>query len=197
MTQTSYNNYISNLLYHYKEYSSQIEERLRVGDCKVEDMLLNLVIIHTYIDILSCVKLCEYDINDVLHCENCLSITQLQTIVTFLNEFFGVNYCIDFINGNSIYIPPGSCRCKSGDYTTTIDDVDNSKIWVSGDITSEIDSHTITLKSCDGLTTYIDAVAPSLFGVDVEGNTYLIFNAYKTYSWDRTIIYCMTININK
>ena len=97
MTLTSYNNYISNLLYHYKEYSSQIEERLRVGDCKVEDMLLNLVIIHTYIDILSCVKLCEYDINDVLYCENCLSITQLQTIVTSLNEFFGVNYCIDFI----------------------------------------------------------------------------------------------------
>lgn len=85
------------MIWHYKEYSAQIYERIILGDCKAESMITDLVILRTYIKILSCVKLCEYDSDGKLICYNCLSVSELQSIVAFLNKFFNLKYCVTFI----------------------------------------------------------------------------------------------------
>jgi hypothetical protein len=180
------------MCYHYQWYSSQICDRVVLGDCNAENMMLQLAIIWEYIEMLSCYKLCQYDIDDVLHCENCISIDDMKTVVSYLNQVFNVNYCVDFIDSTNTYIPAGSCSCGFGLYTTTIDPIRDDLLWIDGDVTSVLNKQYIVLMSCDGLTIYLNIALPDAFALDISGNTWIQLNVNDVpNSWDRTVVYCI------
>ena len=104
MTQTSYNNYISNMLFHYQWYASQTIGKIVVGNCNADKAMLDLAIIWEYVETLSNFELASYDINKVLHNDNCLTIEEMQSIVQWFNKKFNVNYVLDFINSNITYM---------------------------------------------------------------------------------------------
>jgi len=183
------------MLFHYQWYASQTIGKIVVGNCNADKAMLDLAIIWEYVETLSNFELASYDINKVLHNDNCLTIEEMQSIVQWFNKKFNVNYVLDFINSNITYIPAGSCSCGTGTYTTTIDETNDDKIWIGGDITTEIGANNITLTSCDGLTTYLSAATPDSFGVDIYSNTYINLNVLNVplAGWDRSVIYCLTI----
>jgi len=195
MTQTSYNNYVSNILFHYQWYVYQTRGRIVVGDCKADNMMLELAIIWEYIETLSCTKLGQYDNTGLLHWENCLTIAELQSIVQYLNKFFNLSYCVDFIDGVNVYVLPVTCTtCPKGTYTVTIDALDDEKLWTVGDITGDLKDNPVTVASCDGLTVYINSTAPLTYAKDLSGDTYMTFSKLVIpETWDRTLIYCLTI----
>lgn len=84
------------MLWHSQAYAAQVSNRLIVGDCKAQFMLMDLMVIWEYLETLSCVKLGTYS-GSTLTWDNCLTLTQLKAIVATLNKFFNVNYCVDFI----------------------------------------------------------------------------------------------------
>lgn len=96
MTQTSYNNYVSNVAIRIGELGNSLVDDFEKDNCRLDKKIMDLKILSAYIDILSCWDLPEEDAEGVIENKNCLSIDEMKVITTHINKLTGDNYCVDY-----------------------------------------------------------------------------------------------------